>query len=158
MNSSKAIDAPVNDSMVTIEDHVKRSEVLRNTNTTRRLEYELNDKVATAKLLKGAKRMPIEIEENSTSSNIICSAGAWFHVVQPSASYWNDVKGEKTCKVGEYTIKVGGVKEGKERNGKHLNTKIVFYADRDKIVCHLYKTTQLILINGRGYKKFIELF
>ena len=64
-----------------------------------RFEYELNDKVATPKLFKAAKRMPIEIEENSTSSNIIFSAGAWFHVVQPSASYWNDDKGEKTCKV-----------------------------------------------------------
>ena len=30
MNSSKAIDAPVNDSMVTIEDHV----IFRNTNAT----------------------------------------------------------------------------------------------------------------------------
>ena len=86
------------------------------------------------------------------------SAGAWFHVVKPSILYFNDAKGEKTCKVGDYTIKVGGVKAGKEMKGKHVNTKIVFFADREKIVCHLYNTTQLILINGRGYQKFIELF
>ena len=47
---------------------------------------------------------------------------------------------------------------GKECNGKHVNTQIVFYANRDKIVCHLYNTTQLILINGNGYQKFIDLF
>ena len=65
---------------------------------------------------------------------------------------------EKTCKVGQYEIKVGGIKEGKEKSEKHANTKVVFFADREKVVCHLYNTTQLILINGHGYRKFIELF
>ena len=58
----------------------------------------------------------------------------------------------------DYAVKVGGVKQGKDNTGKHVNTQIVFFGDRDKIVCHLYNTTQLILINGHGYKKFIELF
>ena len=39
-----------------------------------------------------------------------------------------------------------------------MNTQIVFFADREKIICHLYNTTQLILVNRRGYRKFIELF
>ena len=156
MSPMKSLDANTNEELVTIEDHVKSSEILKNINPAIRFEYELNDKAATAKLLKAAKRMPIDVEENSTSTNLTFSAGAWFHVVQPSAGYFNDVKGEKTCKVGEYAIKVGGVKVGKEKNGKHVNTKIVFFADRDKIVCHLYNTTQKILVNGRGYKKFIE--
>ena len=43
-------------------------------------------------------------------------------------------------------------------NGKCINTQIVFFADREKIVCHMYNTTQLILINGHGYKKFIDIF
>ena len=108
----------------------------------------MNDKAATAKLIKAAKRMPLEMEENSTSTNLIFSVGAWNHVVQPSVSYWNDVKEEKTCKIGEYVIKVGGIQIRKEMKDKHVNTKIVFLADRDKIVCHLYNTTQLILVNG----------
>ena len=58
----------------------------------------MNDKAATAKLVKAAKRMPIEIEENSTSTNLTFSAGAWYHVVLPSIAYWNDVNEEKTCK------------------------------------------------------------
>ena len=68
------------------------------------------------------------------------------------------VKGDKTCKIGDYDIKVGGVKAGKDSNGKTVNTQVVFYAGRDKIVCHLYNTTQLILVNGYGYRKFIDLF
>ena len=30
--------------------------------------------------------------------------------------------------------------------------------DREKVVCHFYNTTQLILVNGHGYKKFIDVF
>ena len=55
-------------------------------------------------------------------------------------------------------MKVCGVKLGKEINGKHVNTQIVFFADRDKIICHFYNTTQLNLVNGQGYRKFIDLF
>ena len=82
----------------------------------------------------------------------------WHHVVLPAVRYFDEVKGEQTCKIGDYCIKIGGVKLGKESSGKHVNTQIVFFADRDKIVLHLYNTTQLILINGLGYKKFINLF
>ena len=161
MYVNNVLEAATTGEMMTLDDHVKNSELqknLKNLNPSNVFDYELNDKATTSKLLKAAKRTPIDEEENSTSSNLVFSAGAWFHVVLPSRQYWDDVKGEKTCKIGDYTIKVGGVKEGKEKNGKHVNTKIVFFADREKIVCHLYNTTQLILINGRGYKKFIEVF
>ena len=53
---------------------------------------------------------------------------------------------------------MGGVKAGRENNGKTVNNQIVFYADRSKIVCHLYNTTQLILVNGHGYRKFVDSF
>ena len=107
-------------------------------------DYELNEKTAKNKLIKAAKRPPLEIEENSTSSNMIFSAGAWHKAVLPAVKYWNDVKGEKSCQIGDYNVRVGGVKPGKENTGKHVNTKVVYYADRHKVVCHLYNTTQLI--------------
>ena len=154
----KVLNIPDNEEMTTIEDHVKSSVLLKNLNSSMSFDYELNDKATKAKLLKAAKRIPIETEEHSSSSNLIFSAGAWYHAVLPAVKYWNDVKGEKTCKVGDYIIKVGGVKSAKESSGKHVNSKVVFFADRDKVVCHLYNTTQLILINGHGYKKFIDLF
>ena len=113
---------------------------------------------AKAKLLKAARRQPIEIEENSTSSNLVFSAGAWIHAVLPSVRYWNEVKESKTCKIGDYEVEIGGIKENKETQGKHVNTQIVFLANRNKVVCHMYNTTQLILINGHGYKTFIDVF
>ena len=151
----KAISMSNGEEVVTIDDHVKQSELHKNINSSITFDYELKEKATKTKLVKAAKRVPMELEENSTSSNLIFSPGAWYHVVLPSIKYWEEA-GEKTCKVGEYVIKVGGVKLGKENTGKHVNTKVVFLADRDKIVCHLYNTTQLILVNGHGYKKFIH--
>ena len=55
-------------------------------------------------------------------------------------------------------IKIVSVELGKEADGKHIDTKIVFSADRVKVVCHLYNTTQRILVNGKGYDKFIQIF
>ena len=131
---------------------------MRSHNPSKTFDYELNDKSAKTKLLKSSKRIPLEHEENSTSANLTFSAGAWYNVVQPSVKYFNEIKGNLTCKIGDYEIKIGGTRTGKENNGKYVNTKVVFLADRDKIVCHLYNTTQRILINGHGYKKFIDWF
>ena len=47
---------------------------------------------------------------------------------------------------------------GKEADGKHIDSKVVFYVNRDKVVCHLYNTTQRILVNGNGYDNFIRVF
>ena len=128
-----AIESHSNDEIVTLDDHVRSSEVLRNINSSSvQFEYELNDKATKAKLLKAAKRSPIEVEENSTSMNLVFSAGAWVHVAQPSVNYWSDGKEEKTCKIGEYTIKIGGVKVGKESSGKHVHSKVIFLQIRTK--------------------------
>ena len=121
-------------------------------------DYELNSKNAKNKLLKGAKRDPFEIEENSTSSNLIFSVGAWLSIVLPAVRYWKQIKDDKTCKVGDNIIRVIGIKSGKDANGMHVVSQVVFYVNTYKIVCHFYNTTQLILVNGNGYKKFINIF
>ena len=99
MNMTKALNAPINQEVVTVDEHVRQSEVFRNQSTSRTFDYELNDKAAKAKLLKATKRIPLEIEENTTSSNLMFSSGGWYHVVLPSMKYFSDVKGEKSCKI-----------------------------------------------------------
>ena len=152
------VNAPVNMEIVTMDEHIRSSDIFKESRSVITFDYELNDKALKAKLLKAAKRTPLEFEENSTSCNLVFNAGAWYHDVLPSVDYWDEIKGDKTCKIGDYEIKIGGVKAGKDSNGKTVNTQVVFYAGRDKIVCHLYNTTQLILVNGHGYRKFIDLF
>ena len=61
-------------------------------------------------------------------------------------------------KPAKWVIKVGGIKSGKDTTGKNVVNQGVFLADRNKIVCHLYNTTCLILVNGHGYKHFIDIF
>ena len=148
----KAIEMP------SIEDIVKESEVMSYSENKRTFKYELNAKSATAKLIKGAKRIPFEVIEKASSSNLVFSTGAWNHVVQPSVGYFDKVKGDKKCTVGNITVSIASVKTGKEINGKHIDTQIIFFANRDKVVCHFYNTTQLIMCNGHGYANLIEIF
>ena len=74
---------------VSIVEYVKNSEVSKNTNSPRIFDYYLNDKTSKAKLLKSAKRNPMETEENSASTNMVFSAGAWHHVVLPAVKYFD---------------------------------------------------------------------
>ena len=140
---------------VTIEDLVNDSDVFKDSIT---FDYKLNDKAAKAKIVKGAKRIAFEIQENSTSTTLVFSSGSWQVAALPAANYWNQVKCDLTCKVGEITIKVGGVKSGKDVSGNNVVNQVVFYVDRNKVVCHMYNTTQRILVNGHGYQLFVEAF
>ena len=82
-----AINTSNSEAIVTIEDHVKKSELSKNMNPSVTFDYELREKAVKTKLVKAAKRIPIETEENSTSTNLVFSPGAWYHVVLPSIKY-----------------------------------------------------------------------
>ena len=138
-----------------IENYVNESMSHKN---TRNFEYRLNEKSTKSKLIKSAKRVPFEIEENSTSSNLVFSLGAWYETVLPAIAFWNEVRGNKVCIINGYKIKIVGFKAGTERTNKQIDTQIIFLADTDKITCHFYNTTQKILVNGRGFRKFIDCF
>ena len=97
-----------------------------------------------SKLMKGAKKIPFQVDENSTSSNLIFSTGSWHNVVLPSIKYWKEIKSDQECRIGEYVVRVGGTKSGKDSKGWIVDSQIVFFGNRDKIVCHLYNTTQHI--------------
>ena len=80
-----------------IRDIVVDSEIKSLNDKKRAFEYNLNEKAANAKFLKSAKRIPFEVVNNSASSNLVFSLGAWDQVVLSSVRYWDQVKGEKTC-------------------------------------------------------------
>ena len=40
----------------------------------------------------------------------------------------------------------------------HVVSQIAFYVDKYKVICHLYNTTQKILVNGHGYKRLADIF
>ena len=116
-----------------IEDVVKDSEIvyMKDKKDRKRVfEYNLNDKNAKSKLLKGAKRIPFELVKNTVSWNLIFNIGSWNNVVLPSVRYWNEVQGIRTCKVGSALIRAASVKTGSDANGKDVDTQIVFFVDQ----------------------------
>ena len=109
-----------------IIDIVKDSEIRKPTDAKRTFEYNLNEKAAKSKLIKSAKRVPLEVVDNSLSSNLVFSLGAWDQVVLSTIRYWNQIKEETTCKVGSFDIRIANVDLGKEVSGKHVDSKVVF--------------------------------
>ena len=144
--------------VISIEKLVQESELIESVGSIRQFEFKLDEKAAKGKLMKGAKRIPFEVIKNSSSSNLDFSLGAWNNIVQPSISYWREAKGNKTCKIDDMLVRIVDVKSGKDVSGNHIDTQIVFFANRDKVVLHCYNTTQRILVNGHGYSRFIDMF
>ena len=81
MSAFKAIE------MKSIQEIVDASELAKSSENKRSFEYNLDDKTAKAKLVKGGKRIPFDLVQNSTSSNLVFSIGAWNHVVLPTVKY-----------------------------------------------------------------------
>ena len=154
MHLVKPFEVAQSEVKMNIDDQVKNS-VYHNDSVT--FNYDLRDKATKAKLVKGSKRIPFEIENNSASSNLLFSVGAWLTSVLPAVRYWSEME-DKTCQVGDIEIRIGGIISGKDANGMHVVTQVVFFVERDKVICHFYNTTQKILVNGHGYKRLLEIF
>ena len=54
-----------------VEELVKNSEITKKDVKPRSFQYELNQKQAKAKLIKGAKRIAFDVENKSNSINLI---------------------------------------------------------------------------------------
>ena len=70
--------------MHSIKDVVDDSEAIKVPENRRLFEYNLNDKNATAKLIKGAKRESLDVVQNKTSCNVVFCTGSWSQTVQPT--------------------------------------------------------------------------
>ena len=64
----------------------------------------------------------------------------------------------KKCSIDDIEITIVSIKTGKAVIGKHIDTQVIFFVNRSKVVCHFYNTTQLILVNGNGYANFVNHF
>ena len=90
-----------NDDIVSIEEQVTQSDLFKQSEGLRAFEYKLNEKNAKSKLRKGTKRIPFLLEENSSSSNLIFSVGAWKNCVLPAVGYWKAEQNNKKCKIND---------------------------------------------------------
>ena len=141
-----------------LTNFVDDCEIMKISEGNRKFEYNMNDKTAKAKLIKGAKREAFEVENNQSSSNLIFSVGSWNHLVLPTIHYWNSNNSLKTCENEGIEVKIVSIKTGRDVMGKHIDTQVIFSVNREKAVCHLYNTTQKILVNGNAYAQLVDHF
>ena len=125
----------------------------------RRLNFKLTEKTAKSNLIKAANRNYFEIELKQKSTNLRFSAGAYLHTVMPVIENWKSKNMSKeTFREGSMNIKVDEYADGLEMNAKHLDTKIVFNVNAEKVVVHCYNSTQNLMVNGKMYQEFINQY
>ena len=90
--------------MINVDSVVRDSELEKHNDVPRGFEYNLDEKAAKGKLIKGAKRASFEIVRNSSSCNLIFNLGSWNNVVLPSIRYWSDINGFMSCTIGKTIV------------------------------------------------------
>ena len=91
--------------LTNVKNVVVDGEIANKKESFRKFTYKLNEKAAQNKLIKGAKRNPFEVEENTSSINLIFNLGSWMEIVLPSITYWKNIKETDTCRVGDKIVK-----------------------------------------------------
>ena len=125
----------------------------------RKLDFILTEKTAKSNILKAANRNMLELESKQKSSNLLFSAGSYLYTVTPAVKTWEtNYNNKESFKAGNLTIFVTELEHGKELNAKHLDTKIVFNVNGEKVVIHCYNSTQLLMVIGKMYVEFIAQY
>ena len=122
--------------------------------STHVFDYELNSEKTKKKVLDGARRVPYRREDKKGCTNLIFSDGAFNEVVLKSLIELKN--GPKFFVIGTEEVERISIDPRKELSGKHVDTKLEFKFNSEKIVIHVYNSTQKLLIQGRKHCWFVE--
>ena len=136
-----------------LKSHMMKEHILGKRNG-RTFKYDLNGKRAKSKLLKGAKRTNhLEIEIKSGCVNMRFSDGSYHEVLLPVLREWQGLL-NKPFKLEDMDIKVEDVESGIENTEKIMDTKLVVFANEDRLVLHAYNGTQNLMVQGKNFEDF----
>ena len=93
-------------------------------------------------------RPPYQREEKEGCVNLIFNDGAYNAVVLKALVELKN--GPKHFIIGKEEVERVAVDPRKELSGKHVNTKIEFKVNKQKILIHAYNSTQKLTIQGRN--------
>ena len=115
----------------------------------RNFTYVLNDKKAKQKLLKGAKRAKnLEVEAKDGCITLLFNDGSYIKTVIPLLKSWQkNING--TVLIDSNQVKIEEINTGFDSSQKHMDTKLVIYANNSRLVLHAYNTTQKLMIQGK---------
>ena len=120
----------------------------------RNFTYVLNDKKAKEKLLKGAKRAKnLEVEAKDGCITLLFNDGSYIKTVIPLLKSWQrNING--TVLIDSNQVKIEEIDTGFDSSQKHMDTKLVIYANNSRLVLHAYNTTQKLMIQGKNCEIF----
>ena len=132
---------------------------LLNSDCKKIFNYCLNEETARNKLLESAHRKDNVIkEEKSNCVNFIFSSGAFLMILSLIRTFEED---DSVLNIADEQAEITEFDERAELSGKTVDSKIVYQVNKDakeKVVLHVYNTTQKITISGKRYKWFVESF
>ena len=135
-----------------LNEHMVEHKRKRNTRT---FSYDLNEKKARVKLLKGAKRAKnLDVEVKSTCVNMRFSDGAYHEVVLPFLREWHGLV-DKPFKMMGADINIAESDAGVDKSEKHMDTKLVVFVNDERIVLHAYNGTQNLMVQGKNFANFV---
>ena len=126
------------------------------TTTTHTFNYNLNEEKTKRKLFDGAMRPHYQREEKEGCVNLIFNDGAYNAVVLKALVELKN--GPKHFIIGKEEVERVAVDPRKELSGKHVDTKIEFKVNKQKILIHAYNSTQKLTIQGKKYKWFVDSY
>ena len=137
------------------EENCMKAHMKNHKNDTGRIfQYDINEKRAKKKLLKGAKREEnLDIEIKPTCVNMRFSDGAYQEVVMPLLREWSRNVG-KSINLFGHEIEIVECNSGLDIKAKHIDTKIVVLANNVRFVIHVYNGTQNFMVQGKNFAVF----
>ena len=79
------------------------------------------------------------------------SDGSYCKVLLPFLRDWHQ-KIKEPFKLGDLDILVDESNQGIDNSNKHMDTKLVIYANSDRIVLHAYNGTQSLMVQGKNFE------
>ena len=149
---SESLDCEVCD--YTIDD-VKKLKHKKKNLRSRTFAYEMNENKAKTKLLKGARRAEhLDIELKSTCANLRFDDGAFQEIALPLIKQFHNQINTMFRFMG-HDIRVTESDAGVDNLDKHIDTKLVLFVNEERIVVHVYNTTQNVFVKGKSFANLV---
>ena len=134
-----------------LQVHMDEYHTEKTRRNTRKFNYNMNEKKANAKILKGAMREShLNLEIKSTCVNMRFSDGSYHKIVLPLLREWSQLV-HKTINIDGKEFKIIESNIGTDISENHIDTKFVLMFNGNRVVVHVYNGTQNLMVQGRNF-------
>ena len=125
----------------------------------RKFNFKLTEQKARKNLLKSPKRTHLQIEAKQNCKNLRFSPGAYVYIAKKMIEECHlKFRDNATFVYEDLKIQVVDFQTGHELNKRHIDTKVVFSVNGQKVVMHCYNSTQNLKLDGIAHSLFLDKF